>query len=31
MLKKLGRNITVFNAIAFTVVILVGGASIFLT
>jgi signal transduction histidine kinase len=27
MLKKLGRNITVFNAIAFTVVLLVGGVS----
>jgi len=27
MLKKLGRTITIFNAIAFTVVILVGGVS----
>jgi nitrogen fixation/metabolism regulation signal transduction histidine kinase len=31
MLKKLGRIITVVNAIAFIVVILVGGISIFLT
>jgi methyl-accepting chemotaxis protein len=31
MLKKLGRSITVVNAIAFTVVILVGGVSIYLT
>jgi signal transduction histidine kinase len=31
MLKKLGKNITIVNAIVFTVVILVGGISIFLT
>lgn len=31
MLKKLGKSITVVNAIAFTVVILVGGVSIYLT
>lgn len=31
MLKKLGRSITIANAVAFTVVILVGGVSIFLT
>jgi len=31
MLKKLGRSITVANAIAFAVVVLVGGVSIFLT
>ena len=31
MLKKLGKSITIANAVAFTVVILVGGISIFLT
>ena len=31
MLKKLGKTITIANAIAFTIVILVGGVSIFLT
>jgi len=31
MLKKLGKSITVVNAIAFTTVILVGGVSIYLT
>ena len=31
MLKKLGKSITVVNAIAFTAVILVGGVSIYLT
>jgi signal transduction histidine kinase len=31
MLKKLGRSITIANAIAFVVVVLVGGVSIFLT
>lgn len=31
MLRKIGRNITIFNAIAFTAVILFGGASIMLT
>ncbi|MEW6599610.1 MAG: ATP-binding protein [Nitrospirota bacterium] len=31
MLKKLGKSITVVNAVAFTVVILVGGVSIYLT
>jgi signal transduction histidine kinase len=31
MLKKLGKSITIANAVAFVVVILVGGVSIFLT
>lgn len=31
MLKKLGKSITIANAIAFAVVVLVGGVSIFLT
>ena len=31
MLKKLGKSITIANALAFTIVILVGGISIFLT
>jgi signal transduction histidine kinase len=31
MLKKLGKSITIVNAIAFTIVILVGGVSIYLT
>lgn len=31
MLKKLGKNITIVNAIAFVIVIMVGGVSIFLT
>ena len=31
MLKKLGRNITIINVIAFAIIILVGGVSIFLT
>ncbi len=31
MLKKLGKSITIANAIAFTVVIMVGGVSIFLS
>lgn len=31
MLKKLGKSITIANAIAFTVVIIVGGISIYLT
>jgi len=31
MLKKLGKSITIVNALAFTVVILIGGVSIYLT
>ncbi|KPK02715.1 MAG: hypothetical protein AMK71_01360 [Nitrospira bacterium SG8_35_4] len=31
MLKKLGRSITIANAVAFVIVVLVGGVSIFLT